>query len=78
MAYIGPPPKETSQANEVVNYLTRYLTGGPISNHRIVAADRQEVTFMAREGKRVGGEYMPTIRIITAKVFRLKAKVLNQ
>ena len=56
VAYIQPPPKETSSAGEVVNYLTRYLTGGPISNHRIVAADRNEVTFLAREGKRVGGE----------------------
>ena len=56
VAYIQPPPKETSHAGEVVNYLTRYLTGGPISNHRIVAADRNKVTFMAREGKRVGGQ----------------------
>ena len=56
VAYIQPPPKVTSVGNEVVNYLTRYLTGGPISNHRIVAADRDEVTFMAREGKRIGGE----------------------
>ena len=56
VAYIQPPPKETSAASEVVNYLTRYLTGGPISNHRIVAADRREVTFLARAGKKVGGE----------------------
>jgi hypothetical protein len=56
VAYIQPPPKETSSAGEVVNYLTRYLTGGPISNARIVTANRHEVTFMAREGKRVGGE----------------------
>ncbi len=54
--YIQPPPTATSGANEVVNYLTRYLTGGPISNDRIVAADRREVTFMAREGKTAGGE----------------------
>ncbi len=56
VAYIQPPPSETSRASEVVNYLTRYLTGGPISDHRIVSADEQSVTFMAREGKRVGGE----------------------
>ncbi|WP_425289847.1 IS91 family transposase [Stieleria varia] len=56
VAYIQPPPKETSGGGEVVNYLTRYLTGGPISNHRITAADGDEVVFMAREGKRVGGE----------------------
>ena len=56
VAYIQPPPKPTSRANEVVNYLTRYLTGGPISDHRITAADQHEVTFLAREGKKVGGE----------------------
>ncbi len=56
VAYIQPPPTQTSRADQVVNYLTRYLTGGPISNRRIVAACRDEVTFMAREGKRVGGE----------------------
>jgi hypothetical protein len=40
----------------VVRYLTRYLTGGPISDSRIIAADADQVTFLAREGKRVGGE----------------------
>ena len=40
----------------MVNYLTRYLTGGPISDYRITAADEQSVTFMAREGTRLGGE----------------------
>ena len=54
--FIQPPPTETSGASEVVNYLTRYLTGGPISDYRITAADEQSVTFLAREGTRVGGE----------------------
>ncbi|QDT03884.1 Putative transposase [Rubripirellula lacrimiformis] len=56
VAYIQPPPSVTSSACQVVRYLTRYLTGGPISDRRIVAADADEVTFMARDGKRVGGE----------------------
>ena len=56
VAYIQPPPSESSSANQVVRYLTRYLTGGPISDHRIAAADSEEVTFMAREGTRRGGE----------------------
>ncbi len=56
VSYIEPPPSETSRAEHVVRYLTRYLTGGPISDHRIVRADDQEVTFLAREGARVGGE----------------------
>ena len=56
VVFIQPPPTETSGAREVVNYLTRYLTGGPISDFRITAADEQSVTFLAREGTRVGGE----------------------
>jgi hypothetical protein len=36
--------------------LARYLTGGPISDSRIVAADERQVTFLAREGKVVGGQ----------------------
>jgi len=56
VAYIQPPPTAQSKAEHVVNYLTRYLTGGPISDHRIVSASRCSVTFTAREGKRVGGE----------------------
>ena len=31
-------------------------TGGPISDHRITAADQHSVTFMAREGVRSGGD----------------------
>ena len=42
VAYIQPPPTTESKAHHVVNYLTRYLTGGPISDHRIVSANRHE------------------------------------
>ncbi len=40
----------------MLKYLSRYLTGGPISDSRIVSADPHEVTFLAREGSRPGGE----------------------
>jgi hypothetical protein len=56
VSYIQPPPSETTSAEQVVRYLTRYLTGGPISDSRIVAADKETITFMAREGKQTGGE----------------------
>ena len=49
-------PHPSHRPQHVVRYLTRYLTGGPISDHRILAADEREVTFLAREGKAVGGE----------------------
>jgi hypothetical protein len=67
--HIQPPPKQTSSADQVVKYLTRYLTGGPISDRRIVAADRREVTLLAREGTRVGGERRQVPITLTLKDF---------
>ena len=56
VAHIQSPPTTESLAHHVVNYLTRYVAGGPISDRRIIDANARHVTFMAREGKRVGGE----------------------
>ena len=56
VSHIEPPPSEASQADHVISYLTRYLTGGPISDQRILSADDREVTFLAREGSRTGGD----------------------
>ena len=69
VAYIQPPPTIDSKAEHVVKYLTRYLTGGPISDHRIVSASRREVTFMAREGTRVGGHYRQVPITLSTKDF---------
>lgn len=55
VSHIEPPPSDLSQADHVVSYMTRYLTGGPISDYRIESADDREVTFLAREGRRTGG-----------------------
>lgn len=55
VSFIQPPPTKSSTADQVVRYLTRYLTGGPISDSRILAADANNVTFLARAGTRVGG-----------------------
>jgi len=56
VSYIEPPPTVDCRAEHVVRYLSRYLTGGPISDARIVSANEREVTFMAREGTKSGGE----------------------
>ena len=61
--------ERNSGAHQVVNYLTRYLTGGPISDRRIVSASGDEVTFMAREGKRIGGERQQVPITLTTKEF---------
>ena len=56
VSHIEPPPAgDRSEASDVVGYMTRYLTGGPISDHRIVAASFNEVTILAREGNATGG-----------------------
>ncbi len=49
VTYIEPPP-ETSQPEDVVKYLARYLTGGPISDRRLVSHDGRQVVFTARKG----------------------------
>jgi len=56
VSYIEPPPREGSRAENVLKYLGRYLTGGPISDGRILAADERQVTILAREGRTPGGE----------------------
>ena len=53
---IHPPPSASSSVDNVVRYLTRYLTGGPISDRRIVSTDDDRVTFLARAGTRTGGD----------------------
>ena len=55
VAHIQPPPSSHSSAEQVLKYLTRYLTGGPIGSARITAADDQHVYFTAREGQVSGG-----------------------
>ena len=56
VSHIEAPQGESSDPQHVVRYLTRYLTGGPIGNSRIISADDAKVTFMARTGEKVGGE----------------------
>jgi hypothetical protein len=40
----------------MAKYLARYLTGGPISDRRIVSHENGFVTFLARVGKTTGGD----------------------
>ncbi len=55
VSYIEPPP-QGCDSDHVLKYLARYLTGGPISDSRIIAADDNEVTFLARAGTTSGGD----------------------
>ena len=51
-----PPPCELASPDHVLEYLARYLTGGPISNRRLVAEENGTVTFSARRGTTRGGD----------------------
>ena len=55
VAYIEPPPYENCPPEQMAKYLARYLTGGPISDRRIVSHEDGFVTFSARVGKTTGG-----------------------
>lgn len=55
VTYIQPPPTESSQPQDIVKYLARYLTGGPMSDARLVSYTDGMVTFTARTGTTHGG-----------------------
>ena len=55
VTYIQPPPTESSQPADIVKYLARYLTGGPISDARLLSHKHGKVTFTARKGTTHGG-----------------------
>jgi hypothetical protein len=55
VAYIEPPPDVDCRPQDVVRYLGRYLTGGPISDRRLIRTDKEAVYFWARQGTQVGG-----------------------
>ena len=46
--FIERPPTAKSSPEHVLKYLARYMTGGPISDRRLVSCENDIVTFMAR------------------------------
>jgi Putative transposase/Transposase zinc-binding domain len=55
VVFIEPPPTEQAQPEHVLKYLARYLTGGPISDHRLIDHQDDEVTFWARSPDKKAG-----------------------
>lgn len=53
-AYIQPPPRDESRPEHIVRYLARYMTGGPISDKRLVKVENGRVHFMARSKDKSG------------------------
>lgn len=52
--FIEAPPRAGRTPRSLLRYLTRYLTGGPISDSRIVSDEDAMVTFLARVKSRRG------------------------
>jgi hypothetical protein len=53
--FIEGPPNGNSDPKDVFKYLARYLTGGPISERRIVSDVDGQVTFLARSQDKQAG-----------------------
>ena len=54
--HIEPPPTDDCSPEHVLKYLARYLTGGPISDRRLISHENGIVKFWAREGTTPGGD----------------------
>lgn len=60
VVYIEPPPTAAARPENVLKYLARYLTGGPLSDRRLLAHQAGQVTFAARsKDKRSGNPVEP-------------------
>lgn len=52
VVYIEAPPHQDASPEHVLKYLARYLTGGPISDQRLVSHKNDQVTFLARSNEK--------------------------
>ena len=46
--FVQPPPTNSTDPIIILKYLARYVSGGPISNSRLVSWENGQVTFLAR------------------------------
>ena len=53
--FIEGPPHGQSDPRQVLKYLARYLTGGPISDRRIISDEDGRITFWARSKNKADG-----------------------
>ena len=60
VVFIEPPPTEHAKPTQILKYLARYLTGGPISDQRLIAHQDGQITFWARgHDKTTGNQRQP-------------------
>lgn len=68
--FVQGPPKGTSDPKEALMYLTRYMTGGPISGRRLESDKNGRVTFMARSKDKQAGNPMKPVEVSGAEFVR--------
>ena len=67
VVYIQPPPKGSSDPADVLKYLARYMTGGPISDRRLIEVKDGRVHFWARSSDKSGKSIrtsLPTLEFV--------------
>ncbi len=69
--FIQRPPTAESSPEHVLKYLARYMTGGPISDRRLVSCGNDVVTFMAREKKKGGSKRQVPVELAGVEFTRL-------
>ena len=55
VSFIQAPPHDQCRPEHVAKYLARYMTGGPISDRRLISHEDGKVQFWARVGDQSGG-----------------------
>ena len=56
VVFIEGPPSDLDAPEQVLKYLARYMTGGPIGDRRLLARDERTITFSARASDKSGGQ----------------------
>ena len=69
VTFIQAPPTTDATPEHVLKYLARYMTGGPISDRRLVGHDNGSVTFTARSGTQRGGSDETEEVVLSGKEF---------
>ena len=68
--FVQPPPSAGSEPRCVLKYLARYMTGGPISDRRLLGCSGKQVTFLARESKPGGSRQQVPVTLTGVEFMR--------
>ena len=52
VVYVEAPPHDDASPENVLKYLARYMTGGPIADRRLLSHEEGRVTFLARSDEK--------------------------